>query len=73
MAVAKAAAALKAALDGVSSDIEQEMAVLADDKVMVLSEQQITQVSRLPVAGTASAYAEQFEASCGSCTPAQQP
>jgi hypothetical protein len=45
-AAAMAAAVLKAALDGVSGDVEQQMSVLAEDKVMLLSEQQILQVSR---------------------------
>jgi hypothetical protein len=45
-AVAMAAAVLKAALDGVSGDVEQQLSVLAEDKVMLLSEQQILQVSR---------------------------
>lgn len=43
-AAAAAAAVLKATLDGVSYDIEQQMSVLAEDKVMLLSEQQILQV-----------------------------
>jgi hypothetical protein len=45
-AAAMAAAVLKAALDGISGDVEQQMSVLAEDKVMLLSEQQILQVSR---------------------------
>jgi hypothetical protein len=43
-AAAMAAAVLKAALDGISLDVEQQMSVLAEDKVMLLSEQVILQV-----------------------------
>ena len=46
-AAAAAAAALKARLSSVDHDIEHEMAVLAEDKVMVLDEQQIGQVGRM--------------------------
>lgn len=43
-ASAAAAAALKARLKAVEADIEQQMSVLSEDKVMVLDEQQIGQV-----------------------------
>jgi hypothetical protein len=58
-AAAMAAAVLKAALDGISGDVEQQMSVLAEDKVMLLSEQQILQVRRAAAVHTGS--------SCLSC------
>lgn len=43
-AAAMAAAVLKVALNDVSENVEQQMSVLAEDKIMLLSEQQILQV-----------------------------